>query len=611
MQQGESSSSPVVRASLDPHIELALSMTARPGSTAVLTGAGLSVGAGVPAAWEVQRKLLEEAAQMDGANTDDPFVWWRNKTDEDATYDAVLEAIAPTRSGRMDKLRTFFEPTAQERERDLKVPSPAHRALARLVKDGWVHLVVTLNFDHLIETALRDVGITPTVVSTPADVAGMEPLHAQRCLVWHLHGDYTNPAMLNTRDELRAYDETVRARLAELFDQYGLLIVGWSAQWDTALRESLASCPSRRYTTFWLDRAELKNHGADLAAARGARQVTADADGWLEQVANACEVVKLRTTDPLSTAAEVAAAKRDLAAGRIPAGAHDRLQDEATRLRGLDILKPDDLLMGMSTDDQRIGILQTEHDLWIRLIAVLAYWGDDETDRWWTDEITRFADIPLLGGNVAAIESLRTPAVAAMYAGGVAAAARGRWGLISKLMTSVRARVPNSQPPEYLPVVDALGPRFVFPHEPSRSLSQWLLPLLSDAIGLGPAAVEEGWERFEYLLYAQAVRQRAAGNTSNATTVPHLRVEEVLTEVGDRYPAVVSPFFHADERVQAELRFAFADPTRDGSTIDGSLAGQNLYAAFDKADEEIQQAAIRVAGGRMSLPRRWYLDALS
>lgn len=104
-----------------------------------------------------------------------------------------------------------------------------------MMRDGLIRIIVTLNFfDLLIEQAIRDLGIEPTVISTPAGVAGMEPLHTQGNLVWHVHGVYTNPETQHP-DELRDDDQPVNNQLDELFGQYGQLIVGWSAKWDPAL----------------------------------------------------------------------------------------------------------------------------------------------------------------------------------------------------------------------------------------------------------------------------------------------------------------------------------------------------------------------------------------
>lgn len=96
-----------------------------------------------------------------------------------------------------------------------------------MMRDGLIRIIVTLNFDLLIETALREVGVEPTVVSTIDGARGMEPLHAQRNLVWHLHGDYTHPEMLNTPDELRSYDDVVNTRLVVLLGQVGAGSTSW------------------------------------------------------------------------------------------------------------------------------------------------------------------------------------------------------------------------------------------------------------------------------------------------------------------------------------------------------------------------------------------------
>jgi len=53
------------------------------------------------------------------------------------------------------------------------MPSPAHRAIAQLVKDGYIKVIITTNFDRLIERSLNEVGIEPTVIGTL--MISMEP----------------------------------------------------------------------------------------------------------------------------------------------------------------------------------------------------------------------------------------------------------------------------------------------------------------------------------------------------------------------------------------------------------------------------------------------------
>src|ERR1022692_4844100 len=55
---------------------------------------------------------------------------------------------------RMQLLRGYFEPSEQEREEGRKLPTAAHRAIAQLIAKGYVQVVVTTNFDQLLEQAL-------------------------------------------------------------------------------------------------------------------------------------------------------------------------------------------------------------------------------------------------------------------------------------------------------------------------------------------------------------------------------------------------------------------------------------------------------------------------
>jgi len=63
--------------------------------------------------------------------------------------------ISPTQAERNAILRSYFEPSDEEREQQLMVPTAAHKAIAYLVKDGYMKLIITINFDCLLELALE------------------------------------------------------------------------------------------------------------------------------------------------------------------------------------------------------------------------------------------------------------------------------------------------------------------------------------------------------------------------------------------------------------------------------------------------------------------------
>ena len=94
---------------------------------------------------------------------------------------SLLEALAKTPAERQALLQPYFEPTQQQREDSLKVPSAAHRAIASMVSGGYVRVIVTANFDRLMERALEAEGVSPMVISNPDQAEGAVPLAHRAC----------------------------------------------------------------------------------------------------------------------------------------------------------------------------------------------------------------------------------------------------------------------------------------------------------------------------------------------------------------------------------------------------------------------------------------------
>ncbi len=66
------------------------------------------------------------------------------------SYSALLSELAPAPADSVAVLRSYFEPSDEDRARDLKVPTDAHRSIAELVRRGSIRVIVTTNFDRLL-----------------------------------------------------------------------------------------------------------------------------------------------------------------------------------------------------------------------------------------------------------------------------------------------------------------------------------------------------------------------------------------------------------------------------------------------------------------------------
>lgn len=322
----------------DARISLATAVHAQAGVYALLLGSGTSTGAGVPTGWGVLTNLVTRAAAARGddvSNGVDPELWWQEHGDgQPLGYSGLLAALASTPAARRALLAGFFEATEEERDQGIKVPGAAHQAIAELVRRGSIRVILTTNFDRLIEQALDAVGISPQVIATPSAIAGMEPLTHARCTVIKLHGDYARLDLRNTVDELSSYEPEWQQLLDRVLDEYGLIVNGWSADWDIALVKAIDGTRSRRYPMFWSAFADLGDAANNLVAQHRAQVITkASADQFFPDLRDRLEALDALAAPPLTRPMAVARLKRMLADPRRHIDVRDLLVTEISRVR--------------------------------------------------------------------------------------------------------------------------------------------------------------------------------------------------------------------------------------------------------------------------------------
>lgn len=271
---------------IDPATALAFSVFENKGIYALLVGSGLSRAAQIPTGWEITLDLIRRVAKIEGVEDQPSWEnWYREHFGKSANYSELLDLLSASPDERRSILHSYIEATPEDIADGRKVPTAAHRAIARLVLDGYVRVIVTTNFDRLIENALREVGVEPTVISSDDHLKGAVPLIHTRCYVVKLHGDYLDTRIKNTDQELSAYSGEMNTLLDRIVDEHGLIVAGWSGEWDHALRAAITRAPGRRFPTYWLVRGKLRPAAADLATHRAARHVAAgDADALFSQL---------------------------------------------------------------------------------------------------------------------------------------------------------------------------------------------------------------------------------------------------------------------------------------------------------------------------------------
>ncbi|MCC6416277.1 MAG: SIR2 family protein [Opitutaceae bacterium] len=432
---------------IDPMISLAFAVYSNKGAYALLLGSGISRASGIPTGWEVILDLVRKVAKLEGENCEpDPADWFRNKHKAEPDYSKLLDEIAKSPTERQQLLRGYFEPTDDERSQGLKLPNAAHKAIAQLVVAGYLRVVITTNFDRLMEMALEEVGVAPTVISTTDQLSGALPLPHSGVTVIKLHGDYLDTRIKNTELELATYDKALDVMLDRIFDEYGLIVSGWSGAWDLALRAAFERCPNRRFTTFWTTRSPLSEVCKKLAEHRQAAVLQIkDANQLFEELRAKVQALRdMAAPHPLSAKMAAATVKRHLVDPSAKIRLRDLVHEETEKL----FAEINAQAFAAQAQHQpaaelikRVEKYEACCETLISIFVTGCYWGDPDACKLWVSSLQRIANPTDSGGGLVYLLKLRRyPALLLLYSAGLAAVAAGNYATLAAVLTKSKAR---------------------------------------------------------------------------------------------------------------------------------------------------------------------------
>jgi len=488
-------------------------MHASPGAYALLVGSGVSRAAKIPTGWEVVLDLARKVAALCAEDCEpDPAAWYKGKFGHDPDYSELLDGIGKTAAERQQLLRSYFEPSEDEREQGFKQPTQAHRAIAKLAAEGHCRVILTTNFDRLLERAIEDEGLAPVVISTPDAVEGALPLVHQRCCIVKLHGDYLDVRIKNAPHELAQYDERVNRLLDTILDQFGLIVCGWSAQWDTALRAALERCPTRRFTTYWCVQDKLTDEARQLAKLRDAQVISIqDADSFFGKLTDLLSALKdSARPHPASVEAATALVKRYLAGPRYRIQLEDLVTDETEAAHRQIEAYSQAVLKSPTANNHVEVIFQRYREITEILQAILihgATFGAEEHNHLWIGTLQRISRRTDQAAGLTLVVGIRQyPTVVLLYASGLAALSRGHIGSVGRLLAEPKMRRDQRTVPLLLGVAP-VEMHSVARTMPGRErdyapMSEHLFEVLREPLRRylpDDCDYEETFDRFEYL----------------------------------------------------------------------------------------------------------------
>ncbi len=235
-------------------------------------GAGTSVAAGMPSAWDLiwqfKRTIYcsEERYNLSFFNNlSDPTIrrQIQNYFDSKGSY--------PT-EGSIEEYSHYFEiafPYPADRRIFLAEQlsgmqnSFGHKVLGILMKNGLCNLIFTTNFDKAFENAAIDVfrRTDSFYVGSIDNSETAQKLYyeGKRPFICKLHGDYHSEKLKNTSPELQEQDKQLRSILLHTCISHGLAIMGYSGRDQSimaTLEEALTNSVSFPNGIYWFIKAD-------------------------------------------------------------------------------------------------------------------------------------------------------------------------------------------------------------------------------------------------------------------------------------------------------------------------------------------------------------------
>lgn len=406
------------------------------GVFALLLGSGISRNAGIPTGWEITINLIKQVAILEkqnvSANLDE---WYEKYFQEKPDYSNIIEKLASTREERLNLLKPFFEPTTQEFEDGLKRPTIAHRKIASLIQAGYIKVIVTTNFDRLLENSLKDIGIEPVVISNPAHVDNTVPLIHNQVTILKINGDYLDTGFLNIKSELATYDKRIENLLSFVFENFGIITCGWSAQWDIALVDIIKAANKYRYSTYCTFTSRAPGVLEELCRFRHGKllQIQSADHLFSELFENVQALERGLLSDPISPQIALARVKKYLSNDEHVISLSDlvKTMTESVFRNIANITLP------TPTEEVAKEILNSQIAFLDPLLPLLiegGYWGREPSLAIWLDSIKRLGSFPDSNSSYSIWQDMKyVPLIFCRYAFGLGCLANGRFENIGKL----------------------------------------------------------------------------------------------------------------------------------------------------------------------------------
>ncbi len=193
----------------------------------IFCGAGVSMlsPSNLPSWWGFNQSILEEAKRLTLKDFPELTKETKDKIRALSLNNIPVESFSDTLVGTFAGSGYF--PMLEIL--DSTQPNANHRAFAELGRSGIAKVFVTTNFDTLIEQSFRNMAVPLNVYVDEKDYQVYSP-EPYNCEIYKIHGSVKSVSSLvdTVTQKLRGISLQTRSRLAALFRNYHILVLGYS-----------------------------------------------------------------------------------------------------------------------------------------------------------------------------------------------------------------------------------------------------------------------------------------------------------------------------------------------------------------------------------------------
>lgn len=449
--------------STDEVIPVALALHNSPRRYALLVGSGISQAAGIPTAEDITDDLIRQIAGKEIKSGQTPQDWYKETHEgKSPTFSRLLDEVARSDEDRKAILSHCFEPDDAPGKPRKIGPTSAHLTIARLVRDGIISMIITTNFDPLIEEAIKqETGKTPLVITHESDPRMME-VTGDQCRIVMVNGRYPTTDLKITPDDLITYDQNLTDYLDRIFSEYGLVICGWSGKHDTGLVKILTDERIRRFAIFWCIRVSPETIPEGIRSKLHLSTIgIISADEFFEDLESRIDIFRRHERiSPLSAESAIKKVKDAFRDPRPEMVLSDLLHDETDRILSevnRSDFVPHGPIDGKTCFKNRLEELEQISAPLVAMVATISYYDNGTYSDLITETIDRLINLQAIepsflhdGQRVSGtygtklneyLSRLRHyPALLVIYASGITAVHKGNFNSLSAILEKPRER---------------------------------------------------------------------------------------------------------------------------------------------------------------------------